>query len=186
MSPSFLATAGMLLNSQFSSNYFSVSQVEQNFDEFEAEFAGACSFRCTRHKQHLVHTFRATSSCAAPPPPPQPERALCCAAKAAGVRAVHASSPPRPQPLPMLHTARHLHPTAPPHPYTHTRAAPPTPPHTHAPPPGPPAQSWDPCQAPTPSGGSTAPRTTATRGRTRPRSSSRPPSAERWELSARG
>ncbi|KAL4437252.1 hypothetical protein ABPG75_004391 [Micractinium tetrahymenae] len=32
-------TEGMLLNSQFSSNYFSISQVEQNFPDFAAEFA---------------------------------------------------------------------------------------------------------------------------------------------------
>ena len=32
--------AGMLLNSQFSSNYFSISQVEQNFDDFADYFKG--------------------------------------------------------------------------------------------------------------------------------------------------
>ena len=32
--------AGILLNSQFSSNYFSISQVEQNFDDFAQEFKG--------------------------------------------------------------------------------------------------------------------------------------------------
>lgn len=31
-------TEGILLNSQFSSNYFSISQVEQNFDDFAQEF----------------------------------------------------------------------------------------------------------------------------------------------------
>lgn len=31
----------MLLSSQFTSNYFSISQVEQNFDDFAAYFAGA-------------------------------------------------------------------------------------------------------------------------------------------------
>jgi hypothetical protein len=30
----------MLLNSQFSSNYFSISQVEQNFDDFADYFKG--------------------------------------------------------------------------------------------------------------------------------------------------
>lgn len=33
--------AGILLNSQFSSNYFAISQVEQNFPDFAAAFAGA-------------------------------------------------------------------------------------------------------------------------------------------------
>lgn len=34
----------MLLSSQFTSNYFSISQVEQNFDDFAADFAGARSW----------------------------------------------------------------------------------------------------------------------------------------------
>lgn len=33
----------MLLSSQFTSNYFSISQVEQNFDDFAADFAGVLS-----------------------------------------------------------------------------------------------------------------------------------------------
>lgn len=36
----------MLLNSQFSSNYFSISQVEQNFDDFDKEFTCERAFGC--------------------------------------------------------------------------------------------------------------------------------------------
>jgi hypothetical protein len=32
------ANAGLLLNGQFSPNYFSISQVEQHFDDFTEEF----------------------------------------------------------------------------------------------------------------------------------------------------
>ena len=37
--------AGILLNSQFSSNYFSVSQVEQNFPDFAADFEGRSAWQ---------------------------------------------------------------------------------------------------------------------------------------------
>lgn len=41
----------MLLSSQFPSNYFSISQVEQFFDDFAADFAGARAHACVPNKR---------------------------------------------------------------------------------------------------------------------------------------